>query len=117
MHFMEMSGFRRLMLLVLIVSSSLYGLVWKNYNTQMNDDLLRHATIYIDSEEQEPQQMLSNLLANMEQSLSILKSEDIETRRQPVANLFQRSVQNHIQNLEPSYYFNVRLIKIGRAHV
>src|SRR5690625_7519916 len=96
MHFMEMSGFRRLMLLVLIVSSSLYGLVWKNYNAELNDDLLRHATLYIDGEEQKPQQMLSNLLTNMEQSLSILKSEDIETRRQPVANLFQRSVQNHI---------------------
>lgn len=110
MHFMEMSGFRRLMLLVLIVSSSLYGLVWKNYNAKLNDDLLRHATLYIDGEEQKPQQMLSNLLTNMEQSLSILKSEDIETRRQPVANLFQRSVQNHIQNLEPYYSFNVRLI-------
>src|SRR5690625_7220243 len=100
MHFMEMSGFRRLMLLVLIVSSSLYGLVWKNYNTEMNDDLLRHATIYIDSEEQEPPQMLSNPLANMEQSMSILKSEDIETTRQPRANLIKRSVQKHMQNLD-----------------
>src|SRR5690625_7574975 len=54
--------------------------------------------------------MLSNLLNHMEQSLSILKSEDIETRRQPGANLFHRSVQNHIQNLEPSYSFSVRLI-------
>ncbi|MCC5941526.1 MAG: HAMP domain-containing histidine kinase [Balneolaceae bacterium] len=105
-----MSGFRKLMLAVLVITTSVYFIIWNCTNDRMDKELLAHLSEFTDDEVQNTGDILIQLLTDIEEDMLLLSADDVETQTQLVTSLFQRTVQNNIKNEWRNHSFHIKLL-------
>lgn len=116
--FHEISGFRKLMFLVLITSSVLFILIWNTTDKRLDRDLFQQISEF--TEEQtavRSDEILFRLLTDLERNLAYFGEEDIENRSPFLLNQFQRSVINGIRDEWQNYSFHIRLLTTNNEEI
>lgn len=106
----EMSGFRKLMLSVLVITTSVYFIIWNSTLERTDRELLAHVAEFTDEETQNTGEILFELLSEIESDLLLLTTSNVENQRQLVTSLFQRAVQNNIKSEWRNHSFHLRLL-------
>lgn len=106
----EMSGFRKLMILALIASISIYTLIWNSSNVRIDRQLLEKANSYSIEETADTDQILFTLLEEFERSFETLSIDEIEQFPALLQSQFQRIAQNIIQDEWRNHSFDLQLI-------
>jgi signal transduction histidine kinase len=109
-HFLEMSGFRKVILSVFIISGSVYFIIWSSSGERLDRELDQSATAFAAEDIIDTQQILENLLFNLESDLIFLTGEDIRTRENIVQAQFQRAVQTRIRPDWRNHSFEIQLL-------
>jgi signal transduction histidine kinase len=108
--FESMSGFRKMLLLIIIISVGSYSLIWNSYQKNLDQNLYSQVITYLSQGGPSSSQILYNVLAETESDLKSLTSFDIMNRRQPVSNRFQRAVQANVDSTREEYSFYLKMI-------
>ncbi len=108
--FESMSGFRKMLLLIIVISAGSYSLIWNTYQKNLDQNLYSQVITYLSRGGATSGQILYDVLARTESNLKTLTSSDIQNRRQPVSNRFQRVVQANIDSTRNEYSFYLRLL-------
>lgn len=106
----EMSGFRKIMVGVLLTSSILYVIIWNATNTRLDQTLLDHAARFTEEESVNTRSILYDLLSDIEYQLSDVTVEDIQQNVSGVQIQFQQAVQEVIRPEWREYSFYIKLI-------
>lgn len=106
----EMSGFRKLMIGVLIASSVIYALIWKATNSRLDQTLLTQVSNFIEEESVQTEGVLYDLLSEIEFNFSDITQEDLNERVSNVQIQFQQIIQQSIHPNWHNYSFYVKLI-------
>ena len=106
----EMSGFRKLMLSVLVITTSVYFIIWNCTLERTDRELLAQVAEFMDEETQNTGDILFELLSEIESDLLLLTTNNVENQRQLVTSLFQRAVQNNIKTEWRNHSFHIRLL-------
>jgi signal transduction histidine kinase len=106
----NMSGFRKLMIGVFVISISVYFIVWNTSKNWMDQDLLEQVNLYTDEDALNTRDVLFELLSDIEADLSQLTEADFSEQPQVVQSYFQRSVQGSIRAEWKNHSFHIRLV-------
>lgn len=106
----EMSGFRKLMIGVLIASTIIYVIIWNATHTRLDQTLLRQASNFIEEESVQTENVLYDILSEVEFNFSELTQEDLNQRVSNVQIQFQQIVQQSIRPEWRNYSFYVKLV-------
>lgn len=106
----EMSGFRKLMILALVASISIYTLIWNSSNVRIDRQLLEKAENYSIQETADTDQILFTLLEQFERSFETLSTDEIERTPALLRTQFQRIAQNTIQDEWKDHSFDLQLL-------
>lgn len=113
----SMSGFRKMLLLILVISAGSYSLVWNSYQKNLDQNLYSQVITYLSQGGPTSGQILYNLLSDTETELMSLTNSDIINRKQPVSNRFQRIVQANIDSTKQEYSFYLRLLTADGSEI
>ena len=105
-----MSGFRKLMLAVLVITTAVYFIIWNCTNERLDAELLTHVSEFTDDEAVNTGDILFQLLTDIETDLLLLTADNVSNQTQFVTNLFQRSVQSNIKNEWRNHSFHIKMI-------
>lgn len=107
----SMSGFRKLMILVLIASSAIYFMIWSSTSSRLDHDILEQVSEFTQEETVlRSDDILFRLLSELEMDLSYFSEDDVENQSPFLLNQFQRSVINRIQDDWKFFSFHIRLL-------
>jgi len=106
----KMSGFRKLMILVLVVSSTIYFIIWDSMNTRMDRTLLEEIHAFTEEETIDTRDILFQLLSNIESHLSQQMHSDLSEPLVLTRSQFQRAVQANIQDDWRNHSFHLKLL-------
>lgn len=116
--FQQMSGFRKLILIVLLVSSAIYFIIWSAIQPRLDQELLQQVNEFTQEETDfRTDDILFRLLSNIEENLSFFSKSDVDNRSSFLINQFQRSVQNLIRNEWKGYSFHIRLLTVDNVEI
>src|SRR6056297_363512 len=115
--FESMSGFRKMLLLIIVISVGSYSLVWNSYQKNLDQKLYSQVITYLSQGGPTSSQILYEVLANTESDLKSLTSFDIQNRRQSVSNRFQRVVQANIDSTRNEYSFYLRMLTTDGSEI
>lgn len=116
--FLQMSGFRKLILIVLLVSSTIYFIIWSAMQPRLDQELLQQVSEFTQEEtEFRTEDILFRLLSNIEDNLSHFSQSDIANRSSFLINQFQRSVLNNIRSEWKGYSFHIRLLNVDNVEI
>ena len=116
-HWYKMSGFRKLMIGVFVISASVYFIIWDTSKDRIDRELLHQITLYTDEDAFNTRDILFDLLSEIETDLSHLTEVEIEQQRQLVQGYFQRSVQSNIKPEWKNHSFHIRLLTPGNEEI
>jgi len=105
----DMSGFRKLIFSVLVITTSVYFIIWNCTLERTDRELLTHISEFTGEETQNTGEILFELLSEIESDLLLLTTSNVENQRQLVTSLFQRAVQNNIKSEWRNHSFHIRL--------
>ena len=108
--FSDMSGFRKVLLSVLLITSSVYFIVWSSSSNRLDRELNQKAIAFANEEVLNTQKILRSLLADLESSLIFLTEEDIQQRTATIQGQFQRAIQNSIRPEWREHSFEIQLL-------
>lgn len=112
------SGFRKLMFLVLSASSVVFIMIWNTTDERLDRDLFVQINEFTEVESAvRSDVILSRLLSELERNLSHFVEADIENRSPFLLNQFQRSVINGIRNESQNYSFHIRLLTTDNEEI
>lgn len=115
--FQSMSGFRKMLMLIILISFGTYSLVWNSYRKNLDQKLYSQVTSYLSQDGPSSSQILYEVLAKTESELKTLTNFDILYRKQPVSNRFQRAVQSSIDSLRNDYSFYMKLLSADGTEI
>ncbi len=116
--FQQMSGFRKLILIVLLISSTIYFIIWNAIQPRLDQELLNQVNEFTQEEtEFRTDEILFRLLTNIENNLSYFSQTDIDNRSSFLINQFQRSVLNLIRDEWKGYSFHIRLLTVDNDEI
>jgi signal transduction histidine kinase len=105
-----MSGFRKLMISVLITSLTIYSIIWNTNNDRIDRDLLAEVAEFTREQEINTRDILFELLSDTEQDFlqfsNLIPSDQIFR----IQTQFQRTVQNNIRQNWGNYAYHIRLL-------
>ena len=108
--FYEMSGFRKLMIAVLLSSMSVYFILWNSTSKQTDRELVERVQLFVEEETESSEVILSTILNELERRLLFLSESDLTDRTQIVQGQFQRAIQNSIRQSWRDYSFEIQLL-------
>lgn len=108
--FREMSGFRRMMLGVILASVAGYIVVWNTSNERIDRELRERAEDFASEEIADTRSILTAMLFSLESNLSFLSEEDVQNRAATVQAQFQRAINASIQPEWRKHSFEVQLL-------
>src|SRR5690625_4917127 len=108
--FLQMSGFRLLLLCTLLTSTAGYVIYARAYSMQMDEQLITTATEFAAEEDESAREATYELLMTLERELRHLSAGDIENRRSSVGAQFQRTLLNSLREEWRRYSFDIQLI-------
>lgn len=106
----EMSGFRKLMIGVLIASSTIYVIIWTAMNMRLDERLLENVASFTEEGSIDTRTILYDLLADIEYEFSDVTAQDIDDNISAVQIQFQQIVQQNIRQQWSDYSFYIKLI-------
>ena len=110
--FMDMSGFRKLMIMVLIASTTIYTIIWSTNNDRIDRELLEEAETFTQEEEISTRDILFELLSDTEQDFLQFLNLTPADQTFRIQTQFQRTVQNNIRQSWVNHMFHIRLITL-----
>jgi signal transduction histidine kinase len=108
--FLDMSGFRKVLLSVFLITVTFYFLIWSSSSRILDRQLTESANNFANEEIANTQEILEILLSDLESSLIFLTSEDIAERRAILQAQFQRAIQNSIRPEWREHSFEIQLL-------
>jgi len=115
--FESMSGFRKMLLLIIIISVGTYSIIWSSYRKNLDQNLYSQVISYLSQVGPSSSQILYEVLANTESDLKSLTNFDILYRKQPVSNRFQRAVQANVDSSRNDYSFYLKLLSVDGEEI
>lgn len=116
--FEQMSGFRKLILIVLLVSTTIYFIIWSAIQPRLDQELMQQVNEFTQEETDfRTDEILFRLLTNLENNLSHFSQSDVDNRSSFLINQFQRSVLNLIRNEWKGYSFHLRLLTVDNFEI
>lgn len=109
----EMSGFRKVLLSALLVTTSVYFIVWISASKTIDRQLTEKATEFANEEITNTQDLLQTLLIELESSLIFLSEQDINERTGLLQGQFQRAIQNSIRPEWRDHSFEIQLLDVN----
>lgn len=106
----QMSGFRKMMIGVILASLSTYVMIWNSSNARMDRELLERANAFASEEVADTEDLVFSLLTDLENRLSTLTGDDLENRSAVTQTQFQRAVQAAIQSEWRNHSFEIQLL-------
>ena len=114
----DISGFRKLMFLVLTASTVIFIMIWNTTDDRLDRDLFVQISEFTEEETAvRSDEILFRLLSDLERNLSHFGEADIENRSPFLLNQFQRSVINGIRDEWQNYSFHVRLLSTDNEEI
>lgn len=108
--FFEMSGFRKLMIAVLMASITIYVIIWSTNNDRIDRGLLAEAADFTQEQEISTRDILFELLSDTEQDFLQFSSLSPADQIFRIQTQFQRTVQNNIRHEWGNHAFHIRLL-------
>ena len=108
--FLQMSGFRLLLIISLVSTSTGYLIFANAYENKMDQQLVSVIDDFAAEEDENAWQVTFDLLSAIEQRLIFLSETDIEQRSSAVQAQFQRAVQSSIRDDWRRYSYDIHLI-------
>jgi len=116
--FQQMTGFRKLILIVLLASSTIYFIIYNELQPRLDQELMQQVNEFTQEDTAyRTDVILFQLLSDIENNLSHFSQSDIDNRSSFLMNQFQRSVMNLIRDEWKGYSFHVRLITIDNVEI
>lgn len=109
-YFREMSGFRRMMIGVILASVCAYVIVWNSSNSRIDRELHERATEFAGEEIADTRSLLTTMLFNLESNLAFLSEDDVENQAATVQAQFQRAINTSIRPEWRNHSFEVQLL-------
>jgi signal transduction histidine kinase len=109
-YFIDMSGFRKLMIGVILASASTYFIIYNSSNARMDRELLERAEAFANEEITDTRELLFTLLSEIEGNLLFITSNDIQNREANVQAQFQRAIRNSIRQNWRNHSFEIQLL-------
>jgi len=106
----DMSGFRKLMISVLIASTTIYIIIWNTNNDRIDRDLLEEVAEFTQEHEISTREILFELLSDTEQDFLQFSNLTPSDQIFRIQTQFQRTVQNNIRQNWGNYAFHIRLL-------
>lgn len=106
----SMSGFRKMLLLIIVISVGTYSLVWSSYRKNLDQNLYSQVITYLSQDGSSSDQILYEVLSKTESDLNPLTNYDILYRQQSVSNRFQRATQASVDSSRRDFSFYLRLL-------
>ncbi len=110
-YFKAMSGFRRMLITLLLTSGSIYFIVWQTTAERTNNDLINVAHEYSAEAESDGQDILESVLNTLENRLDNLSEEDIYDDPNLVQVRFESLVDSVMQEDWQRYTFDLHLVR------
>ena len=115
--FEAMSGFRKMLLLIIVISVGSYSLIWNSYQRNLDQNLYSQVISYLSQGGPTSSEILYEVLDSTESDLKSLTNFDILYRKQPVSNRFQRVVQANVDSLRKNYSFYLRMLAADGSEI
>ncbi len=112
-HFTQMSGFRKLMIGVLLASTTVYVVILNSSSARMDRELSERAIAFAEEQAIDSRDILFTLLTRLEQELIFLTEEDINRSTALTQARFQRAIRNSISDEWRTHSFEIQLMKPG----
>ena len=111
-RFLEMSGFRKLMILVLVASTAIYTIIWNTTSASTDKELLVRSQEFIAEEGSinDTAEIVDELLREIESNLLYISMQDVESQSANLQALFQRSIRTSIQPEWRQHSFEIQLL-------
>lgn len=115
--FTDMSGFRKVLVSVLVISCSVYFIIWSSSSKRIDHLLTDKANAFANEEVADTQEILMILLSNLESDLIFLSEEDIRNRTEILQGQFQRAIQNGIRPEWRDHSFEIQLLDTNGVQI
>lgn len=108
--FLQLSGFRLLLLIALLSSTTGYIIFSNAHSNNMDNQLVTSIEEFIAEEDENARNVIFNLLSSIEQRLIFLSESDIRDRTSSVQAQFQRSVQASLNEDWRRYSYDIQML-------
>ncbi len=112
-----MSGFRKLMLGVLVITTSVYFIIWNCSIDRMNRELLTQVEEFTGDESQTTGDILFQMLSEIENDMLELTEADVNNQTELVTSLFQRAVLSNIKSEWRNHSFHIKLLRPDNTEI
>lgn len=109
-QFVDMSGFRKLMVAVLLSSTATYAIIWNTNSARTDKELLQQSQEFITEETNNTAEMVEEILRQIESNLLFSNLEDVDTRSPILRGRFQRIIRNSIRPEWRQHTFEIQLL-------
>ncbi|PWN05223.1 ATP-binding protein [Rhodohalobacter mucosus] len=109
-QFVDMSGFRKLMVAVLLSSTAAYAIIWTTNSARTDRELMQHSQEFITEETNNTAEIVEDVLRQIESNLLFFNIEDVDVRSQILTGRFQRIVRNSIRPEWRQHTFEIQLL-------
>ncbi len=108
--FLQLSGFRLLLLIALLTSAAGYIIYANAYSDRKDEQLIATVEEFIAEEDENARDVTFELLAAIEQRLIFLSENDFREPSPAVQAQFQRAIQTNLQDEWRKYSYNIQLL-------
>lgn len=109
--FITMSGFRRMLILLLFISGTLYYVIWNTYPDRADRELLEIAMEYHAESESDGEAILDNILQSIESQLQGTTEEEMYENPERAHARFERIVETLYRRDWQRYNLDLHLIR------
>jgi len=109
--FITMSGFRRMIILLLITSGSVYFIIWHTTPERADNELHNVAVEYATEAESDSETILQTILQTIELRMQDIPDEDIFESPERAQSRFERVVESLIQSEWQNYTLDFHLVR------
>jgi signal transduction histidine kinase len=110
-NYNTMSGFRRMLILLLMASSSIYIIIWNTTSVRINQELLHVAEEYSDESDSDGERILESVLQTLEQRTQQISQQDIFGNPERAAARFEQTVESVLQGKWQNYVMDFHLLR------
>lgn len=108
--FLQLSGFRLLLLVALLTSATGYIIYSITYSENRDIQLLEAAEDYADEEDYNVREVVFDLLSSIEQRMILPSQSDLRDRLSTIQAQFQRAIQSSLRDEWRAYSYDIQLI-------
>jgi signal transduction histidine kinase len=109
-RFIQMSGFRKLMVIVFLASTVTYTIIWNSTSARTDRELRSKAEDFASEETTDTSTLVLELLTEIEKNLRLYTLTDVDESSLILQGHFQRTIRNSIRPEWRQHTFEVQLL-------